>query len=128
MKKTALFFSIVGVMFLNSVNGQSNPKHFFMVGSYLLKAKKTDNYPNILVYPNPIEGNSINIQVLGFQNFPANYQIFDISGRMITEGTISKNKQKLFVDSWNSQSKVYILKVNLNDYVFIKKIIKNNKK
>lgn len=69
-------------------------------------------------YPNPTKDN-INIENLSFETF--DYQIFDYAGRLVSQGSSTKNNSITFS---NMQMGVYILKINNENKVETFRIIK----
>lgn len=72
------------------------------------------------VYPNPAN-NYIEVS-LGDDYAKVNYQLVDLSGKVIVSNSIS-NKDSFRIDSWEYPSGSYILMVSIDDIVLRKKVI-----
>lgn len=86
-----------------------------------------DNFPTITLemslYPNPTTTNAtLKIQNLDSENFT--YQLFDVTGKQISESKISNSETQINMESFNAA--IYFLEVkNQNKTIKNFKIIKN---
>ncbi len=86
-----------------------------------------DNFPNIIlqmsVYPNPTT-NNVTLKIPDLDSENLSYQIYDITGKQISEAKISKSETEISLENLNAS--IYFLNIN-NQTKTIKtfKIIKN---
>ncbi|APX99801.1 endonuclease [Lacinutrix venerupis] len=77
------------------------------------------NLSEFKIYPNPIKGNLLNIEVK--QN--TRFEIYDILGKKILKGNVTPTNSKVSVSTLNKG--VYILKLNTPNGSITKKLIKS---
>lgn len=70
------------------------------------------------IYPNPIKGNTLNADVKS----TTSYQIYDILGKKILNGTVTTNNKKINVSSLKKG--IYILKLETSNGSITKKLIR----
>lgn len=83
----------------------------------------TDNFPNInlqmIVYPNPTT-TSVNLKIEDLTSDSLEYQLFDLSGRIITNQKISQTETQISLE--NFPSATYF--INISDNTKIIKLFK----
>lgn len=75
---------------------------------------------SIKIYPNPVK-NRLNIELSNNAN--TKYQIFDISGKLMTEGVIEKGTNSEIIYLNNYDSGIYTLRLNIDNSIINHKII-----
>lgn len=76
-------------------------------------------YYEISIYPNPTEGNVLNVKYNG--NIVLNYQIINLNGKMMQSGTVNKTS----INIENLVEGMYFIKLFEKDFSFVGKFIKN---
>lgn len=95
--------------------------------SNIIKVQTIDRFNNSFnksdfnMYPNPVIGNVINIELLNNVNSNVSYQIKNIAGRTITSGSLINN----LIEVSTLRPGVYFLELFDGDKRMIKKFIKN---
>jgi len=77
----------------------------------------------ISIYPNP-SSDVVYLQLKQTANHPIIYAVFDISGRIVKNGTISNTTQPV-VDVRNLSSGSYVIQIQTNDQRYISRLVKN---
>ncbi|SHJ21630.1 Por secretion system C-terminal sorting domain-containing protein, partial [Mesonia phycicola] len=81
---------------------------------------------NIAVYPNPLTGNELSIQLSSAITGEVSIQLFDILGKNVFTATQDANTSTITLENLNLNSGVYLLKLSTeNGQSYVKKIVKN---
>jgi hypothetical protein len=70
-----------------------------------------------LIYPNPAR-NLLNLEIPGLSD----YQLLDVSGRIILENPLARENQT--IDLSGLESGLYLLKIRVGERLFVKKVVK----
>ncbi len=73
---------------------------------------------DVILYPNPVSGNSLNVQS-SFENL--NYEVYNIIGQVVAKGNITNTNT---IDISNLNSAVYHIKFNSGEQTIMKRFIK----
>jgi hypothetical protein len=74
----------------------------------------------VSIYPNPSKG-VFNIELEGFENHIVNYQVFDIQGKVVANGSIEHNFTQLNFNGM--ESGVYVVQLTTDFHNTVKRII-----
>ncbi|WP_298545589.1 endo-1,4-beta-xylanase [uncultured Aquimarina sp.] len=80
------------------------------------------NTEQIRIYPNPVTGNSIQIEFLD-SNIPHRVSLYDVQGKMI-QNMNPKNNNSIVIDASKLATGMYILKIIGNKEIYTEQIIK----
>lgn len=107
-----------------SSNGSSIQGIQFYFDASTLTVIDVESNVEISTYPNPTSS-ILNIHIDGFKPKSLSYKLFNISGKLITSGTVTDKITKINVN--HLQTATYLLKVNntMNHTTKTYKIIKN---
>lgn len=86
-----------------------------------IKEEKEQNV-EILIYPNPSNG-EVNVTFSSWNNDAITYQLFDITGKIVTEGSVKGKASKLNFNQGNIKNGVYFLNFISNEQMISKRII-----
>jgi len=75
------------------------------------------------IYPNP-SSDVVYLQLKQTANHPMNYAVYDLSGRIVKNGTITNTTQPV-VDVRNLSSGSYVIQIQTNDQSYISRLVKN---
>jgi hypothetical protein len=88
----------------------------------ITKTSDTRLQSNIIISPNPTAG-SIKVQFELLQNVIAKLKIMDINGRTILETNKKAEEMKMELDLGNCSEGIYLLKIEMEDNVILKKVL-----
>ncbi|MGB1308591.1 MAG: endonuclease [Oceanihabitans sp.] len=97
----------------------NHPEYVQIIWGGILSVDEFEAEEAIKIYPNPITGNSLNIQVK--QNTA--FEIYDIIGKRIMRGKVTPSNKEVNVSRLNKG--VYIIKLNSPNGIISKKLIKS---
>jgi hypothetical protein len=99
-------------------------------GEYTYSVKKSiylESETEMLVYPNPSNGNVVHIELNGGAEKDLNYQILNMNAQLVNAGNLKAelNNEGLFQINFEEklQSGIYLLKVNLGNKSLVERII-----
>lgn len=77
------------------------------------------------VYPNPVSGNAINVDILMPENGPLNLQVIDATGRIVIDASheLGRGDNRLEIPVEKLPAGIYFLKVNGNSQSGIRKFV-----
>ena len=85
----------------------------------LLRSANTD-IEMFTLYPNPVDGNQLRIQLNDEENQTVNYRVVSLLGQMLKAGTVSDSN----VNIGNLRSGIYLLELDVDGEKLIKKFVK----
>ncbi len=95
-----------------------NATHYTSLG-----LNSNDFIQNISIFPNPFNTN-LTIQLPNFQPKAIEINVFDITGRVITQEALNSTNQKIVLNSETWSDGVYFIQMKLSNSIIVKKAIK----
>lgn len=92
------------------------------LGSLSLSTQQGENQSDVIIYPNPVEG-ELTVQAKKAEY--SNYALYNMDGRVVLADVIDASKTEIKLDFKGFDTGIYILMLNGNQVIRTMKIIKN---
>lgn len=107
---------------------KSNKNQQFELVSIKGKKEILDSNNSIVLYPNPVTDNAINLVLTEYTDQAVSYSITNLEGKIITNGTFDaehSNEETVFLSQVSNG--IYLIQLSVNDqYRIIKKLVIDN--